>query len=709
MACSQVWNGAIAARLQRATPLVSVLALALAVGVASTAVPARASGAGHPHRTRVALVAQTIWVTGSSMSLEVAIRSSLPETDLGLKLTVYSRLTSRYAFDLSESGKQAPSELVLDSTPIIPLRSLAVSGTSTLDVEMHVRVATSASAGPGPLGFPGLALDCAPLACDGVYPLDVTVVDTSDNTLLKSFTTFLIYVAGKPGSIPLRVALVLPFGAKPALDAAGASTLTGGEIESLAATLASIRADPEARLTLEVYPQLLVALTEDPSPTAATVLVELRALAKRERSSRTIEFLEAPFTPVNLDVLNSAGLGGELHSQLTQATRVLKAVLAATPTPGVYLSTTPIDDASLRNLAREHIARVVIPETGLPVVGSMSGTSPVSLIPSAARSSGARAPLLSAIVADSALATHFASDVDPVLAAHRFFAELAQIYFEEPFGRQARGVVVAPAALPRSSEFLSDVLAGLESSPIAEQTTVTSVFSAVPVGADGAPSRVLAVPDHATSPSLFTSSLQSAFSMITALDSILPSDAAFRARVEDVVLLAETSGLTRTAWVRYAAAPLAAVGQIERAISLAGARTVTLTQRRAKVPLTIVSVFPSPIHAILEFSSSTLAIAPRDVTRPVVLAHKNSPFELPVTARTSGVSTLTIELVSPRGGILLFEDVYTVRSTAFSIVAVGLSVGALLVLALWWLRSHFRRKRRRARLAGTELSPANHE
>jgi hypothetical protein len=162
--------------------------------------------------------------------------------------------------------------------------------------------------------------------------------------------------------------------------------------------------------------------------------------------------------------------------------------------------------------------------------------------------------------------------------------------------------------------------------------------------------------------------------------------------------------------MRYVAEPLALVGQIEHAISLAGARTVTLTQRRAKVPLTIVAAFPSPIHATLMLSSSTLAIASRYFSLPIVLAHKNSPFEIPVTARTSGVSTLTIELVSPRGGILLFEHVYTIRSTAFSVVAVALSVAALIVLALWWLRSHLRRRRRAAtERAGIELGVANGE
>jgi hypothetical protein len=65
--------------------------------------------------------------------------------------------------------------------------------------------------------------------------------------------------------------------------------------------------------------------------------------------------------------------------------------------------------------------------------------------------------------------------------------------------------------------------------------------------------------------------------------------------------------------------------------------------------------------------------------------------------------------VSPRGGIVLFEHVYTVRSTAFSIVGVALSLAALVVLALWWLRSrHGRRRRRATERAGPEPAVANH-
>ena len=693
MACSQAPNGRIAARAARAVVLVATLTAAF-VGAVATSPSASGIGNRRPKSTSVSLSSQTNWVTGSSMSLDVAIHSLDKRAELGLKLTVYSRLTSRYALGLAETGKQSPDELVLDATPIIPLRALRVTGTGVLGVAMHVRVATSASLKPGGLGSPRLALDCAPLDCDGVYPLVVTVVDTANNTPLASLTTFLIYVAGRPGLNRLRVALVLPLGATPVLTASGSPALSAKTIQALAAVLETVEDHPTDHVNFELYPQLLVALAESRSPQAAAVLTDLRALAHQAAPSGPAEFLEAPFTPVNLDRLTAAGLGSELSTQLAAAEGIFRSELGVAPPRGVYLSTTPIDAASVVALAARHVGRVVLPETELPAASSLSLTSPLDLSISAGsnRSSAAR---LTAVVADSALAAHLAPGTSPVLATHQFLADIAQTFFEEPFGAQARGVVVALGAVP-SSSLLSMVLEGLASSPIARPATVASVFSAVPVGADGAPTHLAPAPDHTRPSYAFASSIESASSMTRAIDSIVPDDHAFIADAEDAVLLAETAGFRRGRWALYAAEPRAAVSRIEHDLALAGTRTVTLTQRQAKVPLTIVSVFPSPIHATLELSSGTLAIAPGDFNRPVVLAHKNSPFVIPVTARTSGVSTLTIELVSPRGGIVLFEDVYTVRSTAFSIVAVGLSVAALLVLGLWWLRSHVRRTRRRA-------------
>ncbi|MGA8297723.1 MAG: hypothetical protein WB770_11835, partial [Acidimicrobiales bacterium] len=67
-----------------------------------------------------------------------------------------------------------------------------------------------------------------------------------------------------------------------------------------------------------------------------------------------------------------------------------------------------------------------------------------------------------------------------------------------------------------------------------------------------------------------------------------------------------------------------------------------------------------------------------------------------VTTRTSGVSTLNVELVSPVGKVVLLQGGITIRSTAFSIVAVIISAVALFILLAWWVRTMLRRRRRHA-------------
>ena len=78
-----------------------------------------------------------------------------------------------------------------------------------------------------------------------------------------------------------------------------------------------------------------------------------------------------------------------------------------------------------------------------------------------------------------------------------------------------------------------------------------------------------------------------------------------------------------------------------------------------------------------------------------------------VRARTSGVFTVAITLHSPSGGLQLSSGQIIVRSTATSIVGIILSLGAIAVLAVWWVRtSRKRRSRRRAEETGASGVPA---
>jgi hypothetical protein len=70
---------------------------------------------------------------------------------------------------------------------------------------------------------------------------------------------------------------------------------------------------------------------------------------------------------------------------------------------------------------------------------------------------------------------------------------------------------------------------------------------------------------------------------------------------------------------------------------------------------------------------------------------------VPVTVRTraSGLFRVGIAFASPDRDLILSSGQVSVRSTATSVVGVVLSLGAVLVLVAWWLRTS--RKRRALR------------
>jgi len=82
-------------------------------------------------------------------------------------------------------------------------------------------------------------------------------------------------------------------------------------------------------------------------------------------------------------------------------------------------------------------------------------------------------------------------------------------------------------------------------------------------------------------------------------------------------------------------------------------------------------------------------------TTPLVLQHGTKGFIVGVNTRISGESSLQLQLLSPTGRFQLARSELTLRSTAISGVAIGLTAGAGAFLVIWWIRSASRRRRRR--------------
>ena len=158
-----------------------------------------------------------------------------------------------------------------------------------------------------------------------------------------------------------------------------------------------------------------------------------------------------------------------------------------------------------------------------------------------------------------------------------------------------------------------------------------------------------------------------------------------------MILLAETAALDPGTRRAYLSAPQAMMGKLGSGLSLPAGRTVTVTSSSARFPIAITSTSRTPLHVILLVSGPNLT-TPTDV--PVVLKRGTTSFIVRVGTRTSGDSTLQLQLVSPAGRTELANAQITIRSTAISGVAIALTVAAAAFLLFWWVRSASRRRRR---------------
>ncbi|MGB9111666.1 MAG: DUF6049 family protein, partial [Acidimicrobiales bacterium] len=637
------------------------------------------------------MTSESNWVGAhSKMHLSFRVSSSRPTTDLGVKLTLYSRLTSRYAFQTSESGREPTSEIVLSATPIIPIPLLLHSRAPNAPASMSVRVVTAPTARPTKLASPVLALDCQPGTCDGVYPLDVVVVDRSTDKPLASFTTDVIYLTGAVGTYPLNVAFVFSVGTGLGLSARGTSMISLRRIVALDDFVRAVAKQSATAMTVNAYSQIFLALQRSPDKLAKATLARMRALVESGEVSGNLEMLDAPFADVSAAQLAHAGLGRDLTRQIATGHAIAHRLVGASELGSPYLAATNLDKSGLAMLRSAGVTRLVVPEENVSPQQVTTPTAPFTLQSGPSRTG---APV--AFVADAGLAAQLRSSSDPELSAHNFLADLAQTFFEEPFSTGPRGVVVAPLLLPSSARLVSVVLAALRSSPIFRPTTLEELYTSVPIGSNAAPGSAELNGARGFGGHL-GQQIDSARSELSDLQSVIPTDAAVLNHARDAILLAETSGIANSAQSSYLSSPNAQFATVRDSLALTGSRTVTIGQHNARIPVTFNSSFPSVIHAELRLSSGAFALAPGEISQPIVLARNNTEHEVTVTTRTSGVSTLNIELVSPVGKVVLLQSGITIRSTAFSIVAVIISAVALFILLAWWVRTLRRRRRRRA-------------
>jgi hypothetical protein len=636
----------------------------------------------------------------SGVNLGIQVKSKLPASALQLEVTLYSHVIYRSTLRETLSGSLPSFLSPLGDPGFIPLSSKGIDWVSGKVVRLHLPVSAPdlpGDAGTGAdVGTDGvmLSIDDCESTCGGVYPLQLSLSEEGVGPI-ASLTTDLIVTPPSEvaGTHVLHFAWVVPLGSSPAISPSGAAELDRTDVGALDTLSSVLRDAPNASLSLEVYPQFVESLEDLSSPGAKSALAELQSLSAPGGS---VAILPGPFAPVDVDALVASGMPGAVTAQIRRSHEVLAPELSFQAPE--YATDTPIDPTSLGLLEAAGIRRLIVPSTGVqPLSATYAQWTPTApfIIPDSG---------VEAIASDPGLEQDLATTVSPALKAQRMLADLSILYFENPEAEQA--VAVESAVEPDEAAFLRAMLTGLSQSTVVHAVTLTGLFDSVsPDSSYTSPAqRSLRSPSVAPGELLSSSAVDSAQAALAALGSMQPSSLRSHPPLSDLILESEASAVTASQRVAYLATIQEKANSLSSLVSLPFGRTITVTSLQAKIPISIISNARLPLRAELRVTSPDLGF-PRGHTWPVTLYPRTNIVTIDLSARESGDFPLAVTLAT-RTGFVVQSGEITIRSTAISGVAVGLSIGAALFLVVWWSRSILSKQRRKHKLRGAALAGA---
>ena len=639
---------------------------ALVAAVLAPVAPALAQAPGG----RLMFLGQTPWVgAGGEFAVRFRIDRPVNPANLEVHVNVHPAVATRSEFNetLRDRLQSAP----LPGMAPVPVLSLGpdVNG----DLTTTVRVQTPRE--------PGRAVSLP--ARDGVHPVRVELRERGAGRVVDRFVTHLVYLPEAQTGPKLGLSLIVPVHAPPALRADGDRQLQDPErLAGLAPALEAVRSTPFA---LSPTPETLVGLVSSTDQRAGAALNALRQVA----AERPV--LGATYVPTSMSALLGGELDGEMAGQMARGTAALTEVLRVRPDARTWLAQEPLDAASLTMLVARGYDRMVVAEDELVELPDelLTLTRPFVL--------DARPTPVPAVVADAGLAAHFDNRANQALQAAHLLADLAVIYLDEPPLRRA--VVALPERTWQPDRtFLDTVTAGLATNPVVEGVSLETVFSTVPPARAQVSNNPL-VRRLAVRPpgdlSEVVGDLRFVRQRLDSLGSVLGPGNAVSGRLDERLLVAQSADLVGARQRQsYLSGVRSAIQGELNEIQMPTNRSITLTARRAQIPVTFQNRTGHPVKVVVRMQSDKLDF-PAGTAQVLELTRLNTTERFPVVTRTSGAFPIRITLESPDGRLEVGRARLTVRSTAASSVSLGISLGAVLFLALWWGRHAVRGRRAR--------------
>lgn len=651
-----------------------------------------------PARAAVSLTAElaeiTPWLTPEEtlrVSIAVTNSGSDPATDLKVSLAVHEGIDTRFRLESTFQGKLGPV-VVSDTVPVEG--EIAPGETRTIQVEKPLpEIRFFSSSAPS-----------------RAYP--VRMVVRSSKATAPALDTHVVFFA-RPPAVPLGVVFVLPIHSAPVQDPQGRvvsdslqKSITSGGISAI---LAALEAHPDAPVVLAPSAQTVETLSDladgfasaiggqsqqstadDPIPrAAASALARLAALAKRA-GTRTVA---STFTRANLVWLDDAGLSEHTRTQIAEGRLSVRSLLPSAPMEGWVLPTDgAVSEAVLDDLLRTGVDRIIVGPQSLPRSrASFSRAAPVELrTPSGA--------VLTALISDSGLTARLgpATELSPAQARQRVLAETATIMLERPSDRRVI-VALAPANWAPGFQELDGILAALERSPwmrgFDPDEAVTQVRSAGQLEVV-APAAILAAGTDPPGES-YLRAVERAGQRISEYADLGPPADRLR-KLQRNTMIAESedwwpSHRLQSRGLQFAETVDRTISSEFSKIKAPASQIITLTSRTGVIPLVVSARTDYPVKVEIRLESDKLRF-PHGNRLSQLLQPPAQTIDLDTVTEASGTFPLRVVIVTPNRGIEIDSSRLVVRSTAYNVVAMGITTGAGLFILAWWVVGGLRRR-----------------
>jgi hypothetical protein len=613
--------------------------------------------------------------------------------DLQLTVAVYSAIGSRSEYEQT---------LTAGSVSPVAARPRAVRG--------------ALEPGEG-RSFPPIELDLDDLTVNALHPVTVELRADGGVTPLAVLRTSVVFIATPP-EVPLNVSVSFvidePIRVRPdgvLLDDSLERTMAPGG--KLANVVAALEATP-VPVTLAFSPFLLEELRRmsegyrvqeggairqvapgDAGATAAAEMLErLRAVVRHTGT----EVVALPYASPSIPALAEAGLGPDLREHIDRGRSVVQSVLGLEPSetvfrpPGSALSGTALDLLTLL-LAEDgqREALLVDPEVLQPPTG-------LTLSPPAVAALRTSTGELPAIAPDPILEARTNAVPDNgALAAMWALGELSALYFEQPSVDRGAAIVFSEDESPQP-ELLNALLRGLQLQPgvswLRPMSATRVLFAETSPDDPPLQERRLQQSSRAASvPETVIAGLDFAEEAVSRLESVeAPAD--LIEQLNRRLLLSESRYLLGRGDLALAfldSATRIVDSQFEKIRPPDESTKITLTSRGGVIPLTIRNDAGYPMQVRVALRASRLEFLD-GAEREVTLEPPGQAFSFPVRAQTTGRFAVRVEVQTP-DRVPIASSTIAVRSTAYNRVALILTVGAAVFLALWWGRRFLPRRR----------------